>query len=231
MRISFLAILISTSILFSCTSNEIGNSMDVNPETIYMDYKIISDEKLDSITCLMQYRFAGESGTTLVLSAPSHVTFNGENVPVDSSTFLGAYYQKKFLRTTFQGTNTILFTDTKNVMHEESFNFQPFELATIPTTFSKKDSLVLTFNGAQGNDHLLVEISDTSSVSADMDTTMQLAGDKLIIPAAAFRDLDPGILKFKIQKRESLPLKNPMKEGGSFTILYYLKPVELHMQD
>lgn len=230
MRIAFFSILFSTSILYSCTSNEIGNSMDVNPETIYMDYRIVSDESFDSISCMMQYRFGGANGTTLVLSPPSHVNFNGENVSVDSSDFQGAYYMKQFLRVGFRGKNTIQFTDMNNLMHEETFNFQPFEFASLPSSFSKNDSLVFSFNDAKGNENVIIEISDTSSASPDIDTTFYLRGDKLIIPASVFQNLSPGMVNFKIQKREQLPLKNPMKEGGAFSVIYYLKPVHILMQ-
>ncbi|MBS1656251.1 MAG: hypothetical protein JSU05_15470, partial [Bacteroidetes bacterium] len=57
----------------SCASNEIGNAKDVNPDAIFFDYKIWGDESKDIATCMLQYRFAGPNGTTLVLEDPSKV--------------------------------------------------------------------------------------------------------------------------------------------------------------
>ena len=39
-----LKVLVSVIFLFSCTSDEIGNSKDVNPEAIIFDYEVWSEE-------------------------------------------------------------------------------------------------------------------------------------------------------------------------------------------
>lgn len=222
-------VFILTSLLFACNSSEIGDSKDVNPESIYIDYQVLYNENLDSINCFLQYRFSGKLGTTLVLTPPSHVNFNGENIPVDSSPLLGAFYRKRFLRVGFEGANTIQFTDSKNEMHEETFNFEPFSCSVAPTVFKQSDSLVFTFEGVKNNDTILFEISDTSSVSPNMDTILLIKNNKLIIPASAFTKLSPGILDFKFQKKQERPLKNPMAEGGEFTFQYILKPIHVEM--
>ncbi|MBK5271605.1 MAG: hypothetical protein JJE22_11400, partial [Bacteroidia bacterium] len=79
--------------LFSCSSNEIGGSKDVNPETIWFDYQVWGEEGHDNMTVMLQYRFAGENGTTLVLDEPSKVELDGEIIKADSSKITGAYYE------------------------------------------------------------------------------------------------------------------------------------------
>lgn len=217
------------SLLLACNNTEIGDSKDVNPESIYIDYQVIYNESLDSINCFLQYRFGGKSGTTLVLTPPSHVTFNGDNIIVDSSPLLGAFYRKQFLRAGFEGTNTIQFTDNKNQMHEETFHFVPFSCAKVPTVFKQSDSLVFTFDGVKNNDTIIFEIVDTSSASPDMDSILNIKNNQLIIPATAFKNLSPGILDFKFQKKQDVPLKNPLAEGGAFSFQYILKPIRVEM--
>lgn len=217
------------SLLLACNSSEIGDSKDVNPESIYIDYQVIYNENLDSVNCFLQYRFGGKSGTTLVLTPPSHVTFNGENIIVDSSPLLGAFYRKRFLRVGFEGTNTIQFTDSKNQMHEETFHFVPFSCTKAPTVFRQTDSLVFTFDGVKNNDAILFEIVDTSSESPNMDSTLFIKNNKLTIPATAFTKLSLGLLDFKFQKKQDQPLKNPMAEGGEFSFQYILKPIRVEM--
>ncbi len=229
LRKNIIPVIVFTSLLFACNSNEIGDSKDVNPESIYIDYQVLYNENLDSINCFLQYRFGGKLGTTLVLTPPSHVNFNGENITVDSSPLLGAFYRKRFLRVGFEGENTIQFTDSKNVMHEESFNFEPFSCSVAPTVFKKSDSLVFTFAGVKNNDTILFEISDTSTVSPNMDSILLIKNNKLIIPATAFAKLSPGTLDFKFQKKQGRPLKNPLAEGGEFTFQYILKPIHVEM--
>ncbi|MEO7210662.1 MAG: hypothetical protein ABIY35_06945 [Chitinophagaceae bacterium] len=229
LRKQIFSVMVFTSLLFACNNNEIGDSKDVNPESIYIDYQVLYNENLDSINCFLQYRFGGKSGTTLVLTPPSHVNFNGENIAVDSSPILGAFYRKRFLRVGFEGANTIQFTDSKNEMHEETFNFEPFSCSVAPTVFKQPDGVAFTFEGVQNNDSILFEISDTSSVSPNMDTIILIKNNKLIIPASAFIKLSPGILDFKFQKKQGRPLKNPLAEGGEFIFQYILKPIRVEM--
>src|ERR1044072_8148895 len=70
---------------FSCTSNEIGNSKDVNPERIYFDYKVRGDERDSSVTLYLQYRMGGPNGTTLMLDTPAKVQLDSEVISVDSA--------------------------------------------------------------------------------------------------------------------------------------------------
>src|SRR4026208_282257 len=87
------SILVSILILTACNSNEIGSSKDVNPETIYFDYKLWGEEGNDDITLMLQYRYGGKNGTTLVLGEPSKVELDGELIPADSSNMTGAFYE------------------------------------------------------------------------------------------------------------------------------------------
>mgnify|MGYP001588509514 FL=1 len=82
----FLLLLTSSFLVFcSCNSNEIGKEKDVDPESIYFDYQVKGEEGDDHVTVLLQYRFAGENGTTLTIDEPGKVEFDGEVIKVDSS--------------------------------------------------------------------------------------------------------------------------------------------------
>ena len=90
----FTLFLVSISVaLFSCSSNEIGGSKDVNPETIYFDYKVCGEEGDEDVTVMLQYRFAGQNGTTLVLEDSAKVELDGQLIRVDSSKMTGAFYE------------------------------------------------------------------------------------------------------------------------------------------
>src|SRR5207253_2195966 len=91
----------------SCTSNEIGNSKDVNPDAIYFDYRIYGDEKDENITIYLQYRMGGKNGTTLVLNKPAKVELDGEEISADSAKLSGAYYEIEKPIKTFEGKHEI----------------------------------------------------------------------------------------------------------------------------
>ena len=96
MNRSFILLFLSSIILFSsCDSNEIGFSKDVNPQTIYFDYKVWGEEEKDDIIVLLQYRFGGANGTTLVLQEPSKAELDGELIRTDSSRMTGAFMRSR----------------------------------------------------------------------------------------------------------------------------------------
>src|SRR6187551_1918495 len=101
--------LVSLLFLFSCTSNEIGNSKDVNPQAVFFDYEVWAEEGKEDVTVNLQYRMGGKNGTTLVLDEPSKVMLDGEQLKVDSAKVTGAYYEVQKPFASFTGKHAISF--------------------------------------------------------------------------------------------------------------------------
>ncbi|HWN87770.1 MAG TPA: hypothetical protein VNM35_01850, partial [Chitinophagaceae bacterium] len=164
------SILASISIfsLFCCTSDEIGNSKDVNPDAVFFDYEIWAEEGKDDVTVNLQYRMGGKNGTTLVLDEPSKVILDGEQLKVDSAKVTGAYYEVQRLISSFAGKHTISFIDLNKKEYNEEFEFRPFTLdPDVPSTLNRGD-LVFNFKGLDTIDYLSVILTDTSFTSQDI---------------------------------------------------------------
>ena len=220
-------VLISTLVLapifFSCTSNEIGNSKDVNPEAIYFDYEVWADETNPDVTVHLQYRMGGKNGTTLVLDAPSKVRFDGEEMKLDSAKVTGAYYEVQKPTGTFAGKHTITFTDHNKREYKEEFEFIPFTLDSLPAVMTRGD-LVFTFHGLDSVDYLDVALTDTSFHSADInDTGDTVRNGRLVIPAHRLSALVNGPINLQFYKEAVRPVKNSTKEGGRILIRYGLR--------
>src|SRR5258707_13110554 len=93
--LSFFISGLTFSLIASCNgrSNEIGGSKDVSPGSIWFDYQISGEEGRDEISVMLQFRFGGQNGTTLVLDPPSKVELDGELIKADSSRMTGAFYE------------------------------------------------------------------------------------------------------------------------------------------
>lgn len=233
MKTSLATFIICSSIIFSvvaCSSDEIGNSKDVNPETVYMDYAVNYSQGDDSVNCLLQYRFAGEDGTTLVLSHPSNVAIDGKEIPVDSAAFSGAYYEKKFAAKHFDGEHTIAFTDVNGTIHQEQFNFSHISCSDqIPASIGKED-WVIPFEGVSPGDVINVNISDTASATEDISINSEPGSNKLTVTGQQLEQLRNGPLQVKIYKSQLIPLLQPTKEGGKFIINYDIKQASIQLQ-
>ena len=221
----FFSALILTPIffLFSCTSNEIGNSKDVNPDAVFFDYRIWADESREDVTVNLQYRMGGKNGTTLVLDEPSKVLFDGEQLQPDSAKVTGAYYEIQRPFSSFAGKHTITFTDLNKKEYKEEFEFIPFTLEPNVPAIMNRGDLVFTFKGLDSIDHLNVILTDTSFKSADINDIDSIKNGKLIISANRLSALINGPINLQFYKEVVRPLKSSTKEGGKLYISYGLK--------
>ena len=214
---------ISIFFLFSCNSDEIRNSKDVNPDALFFDYEIWADESKEDVTVNLQYRMGGKNGTTLILNEPSKVMLDGEQLKVDSAKVTGAYYEVQRPLTSFAGKHTISFTDLNKKEYNEEFEFKPFSLEPdVPSTLNRGD-LVFNFKGLDTLDYLSVILTDTSFTSHDINDIDTVRNGRLTIRGDRLSALINGPIHLQFYREQILPLKRPTKEGGKFIITYGLK--------
>lgn len=207
----------------SCTSNEIGNSKDVNPETIWFDYRIWGQEGTDEVTVKLQYRFAGETGTTLVLTEPSKVELDGRVVPVDSSKYAGAYYEIQEPVDSFKGKHTIVFTDVNKKQYKEEFHFHPMALRSkIPASLTRSD-LVFELDGLEPVDYVRVLLSDTSSKSEGINRVDTVKNGRLHLSKSQLGSLVNGPITLELIRESEKPVKSSTAEGGKIAVSYGLR--------
>ena len=222
-RLFVLLLCILSISLAACTSNEIGNSEDVNPESIYFDYKIWGEEGNDNLTIKLQYRFAGENGTTLLLDGPSKVELDGEVLKADSSKITGVFYEIEKPVASFPGKHVITFTDGNNKQYKEVFHFEPITLTNpVPISIQRSD-LVFEFNGLSNEDNVRVLMTDTSYLSEEINRVDTVKNGRLIISKEELLALSNGPVHLEITKEFERPVKNGTREGGRISISYGLK--------
>jgi hypothetical protein len=215
--------LASTLLLTSCNSNEIGSSKDVNPETIFLDYKLWGEEGNEDITLMLQFRYGGKNGTTLVLGEPSKVELDGEIIPADSSNMTGAFYEMIKPVKSFIGKHSIVFTDINEKQYREEFSFSPVTLRTsLPATIHR-DNLVFELDGLEPMDYVRVILNDTSFTSEGINRTDTVRNGQVIISRSDLDSLVNGPVHLEFYREEDRLIKNTPREGGRFSITYGIK--------
>ena len=220
----FVTIFLSLVIfVVSCTSNEIGSSKDVNPDAIWFDYKIWGEEGNEDITVMLQYRFAGENGTTLQLEKPSIAELDGETIKGDSSKMTGAFYEIRKPVNGFTGKHTIIFTDQNKKKYKEEFTFRPITLRTsIPQTI-QRDNLVFELDGLNPEDYVRVMLNDTLFGNNGIHRIDTVKNGRIIISKADLENLVNGPVQLELYKEEEKQVKNGTPEGGRISITYGIK--------
>jgi hypothetical protein len=206
----------------SCTSDEIGNIKDVNPDAIYFDYEIWAEETNPDVTVHLQYRMGGKNGTTLVLDEPSKVLLDGEELKLDSAKVTGAYYEVQKPASSFAGKHTVTFIDLNRKEYKEEFEFVPFMLDSLSPVMHRGD-LVFMFKGLEPVDVIDVALTDTSFTSADINDTATVRNGRLVISAERLSAVVNGPINLQFYKDAIKPVKNGTKEGGRILIRYGLR--------
>jgi hypothetical protein len=217
-----LVILVSVFV-FSCTSNEIGNSKDVNPETIWFDYKIWGEEGNDDATVMLQYRFGGSNGTTLTLDEPSKVELDGKPIKGDSSKMTGAFYEVQRPVSEFAGKHSIVFTDMNRKQYKEEFNFQPISIITqLPEAIGRGD-IMIELQGLDPVDYVRVLLTDTSFTSDGVNRVDTVKNGKLLLSKSDFEKLVNGPVHLELVKEDEKRVKDATPEGGRISVSYALR--------
>ncbi|MBL0056035.1 MAG: hypothetical protein IPP31_07510 [Chitinophagaceae bacterium] len=219
-------------ILFTCpgcSSNEIGESRDVNQDKIYFDYHIYYLEGDAEAEMSFTYRFAGINGTTLVLSEPSQVELDGQRLKVDSTSMGGAFYRTYVPVQKLHGPHEIIFTDINGKKIRNQFSISPFKLITIPTSVSIRDSLQIGYESMPlgPDDHITINSENT-----DSSFSYWVSGPgngPLVIPASELQRQKEGFISFDAKLVLELPLSQSTPEGGRIRIRYSLKPVKIKL--
>ncbi|HRH61193.1 MAG TPA: hypothetical protein PL045_11515, partial [Chitinophagaceae bacterium] len=194
-------------------------------------YLVTADNEQDSISFRAQFRFAGENGTTLVLSSPGYISFDGMEVPADSSKYEGAYYEKHFHKDGFAGNHSIIYTDLNGNQHKEEFKFHKITCSEDFAAVSKKKNWVIHLSGADEADKVDVSISDTSLSNNAIELKDVQAAKPITISADQLKELKTGPLEIEIKQTKEIPLKNATQEGGTFQLFYHIKTIRTELKE
>lgn len=210
-------------VFISCNSNEIGKEKDVDPESIYFDYQVRGEEGDDNVTVLLQYRFAGENGTTLTIDEPGKVEMDGEIIEVDSSKITGAYYELQRPVSTFEGKHRISFTNREGKKYTEEFVFGTLSLTpSVPDTI-QRGPIVFQLNGLAATDKVRVLMTDTSFHSEGVNRLETVRNGQIVIDESDLLNLANGPIQLQLIKETEHQVKNGTMEGGRISISYGLK--------
>jgi hypothetical protein len=222
--ISFFYLLLFSAI--GCSSSEIGESKDVSQETIYQQYAISYDEGEENATVYVQFRFAGNNGTTLVLTKPAAIQFDGVKLTVDSSDFEGAFYRKSIPVNNFYGDHLFTYTDINKKKFENNFSVGQFRLVNVPENAVKHGSLKIPFEGMPlgPDDYIELTAVDTDSTfsvthtSKDTDPFITIEKEEIERQTGSY-------LKLAATLYRKIALQQNTTEGGKLQIEHALKPV------
>lgn len=219
---------ISTVVLGSCASNEVANSGDVKQSTIHQKYSISYDESENITWAQATYRFGGSNGTTLILTKPAQVTFNGDSMRLTTNIISGAGYSLAYKKPIENGRECeFVYVDTEGKKHVNKLKFNPVLMGTPPAEVKKGMPLELPLftQPLQHGESLRITLSDTVRTEEFVVENIPTKGS-LVVPANVLQPLN-GEVTLNISRVSSIPLQSATETGGGISFVYTLKPRRL----
>jgi hypothetical protein len=208
----------------SCTPGEPGEGREINPNSVYFDYKISGEEEKGEVSVMLQYKLGDNNGANLMMEG-SHVALDGEVLEADSAGLTGAYYEIRIPVEEFKGKHTITYTDAAGKEYIEEFEYTPFTLAaTLPETLSR-ENLAIQLEGMKDEEALLIVLTDTSFHTNDINRIDTARKGLLKISREDLQEIRNGPVALEINKIEERPIKKGTMVGGRIIIEYGIRRV------
>ena len=229
---TFACIISSAFLLAACNSNEISDSKDVTQEKIYQHYIINYKEGEEKAEVFTQFRFGGETGTTLVLNKPSIIKLDDETIKVDSNSATGAFYRLNKPVDSFYGKHILEFTDINSKVVKNEFDFEKFSITTPAAAVSRKKPLYLKFAVPllKADDRIEISASETDSTFKIIHTAND-STSFIMIPANELARQKQKQLSLEAALFRTLSLQQNSGGGGIIEMKYALKPLIITFKD
>jgi hypothetical protein len=199
----------------SC-SEEIGQIKDVNPETVYFDYSV-NQNKDGEAEYIFRYRFAGANGTTLFLNPPSEIRFDGQVIKSDSSNTMGVYYGYKLPASQANGKHFIDFKAYDGKHYKQNIEWHTVKVPGSLNAFLVRGvDMDLPLSGSLSGDHIQVLMSDTASLTDDVELDLPISNGQITIPGNTLTTLADGPVQISLFRYFDIPMKSLTAEGGLF---------------
>jgi hypothetical protein len=214
-----LCFLVLVFMLASCSNEDVVKINRKDPG-IYAHYDIRAEEGGEMATCVVRFFKDRSMKNPLTLKGTEKIELDGQEMPVDSSRILGAYYELQRPVSDFEGPHTITFTSNHEEFKEE-LNFQSLLLLNQFDKPIPKDDLVLELEGLAPEEEVRMVMMDTAFHSDEINQLVTIKDGKLMIESGLLRTLKTGPVLLQLSKELERPLTSGMP--GVLTITYSLK--------
>ncbi len=222
--------LISALVLSAC-SVDTGNCTDVNQAKIYQYYSASYDAKDDSTRASAQFRFAGATGTTLLMDGKCAVTHDTITLEKSAlSSLLGTSYSGS--KTGYLAASTFTFTNNAGASFVNAItNPSTIALSSPASTVSRASDLTISFTPAvAANESVLVHVEYVSTPTAvtrsqATQSTSTVGATSATISKSALAEMSSdGSVYLYARRHYSKDLDQKSESEGGSLNYYYSSP-------
>ncbi len=206
----------------ACPSNDTTLSNKVAQSEIYQSYSIKQDGGNYEVTAY--FRVGGKTGTTLALTPPSNITFNGQVMREHKNTTSGTYYSASILNGVTEGV--FAFTDGNKKTYTNKVNLA--RVALVPATLRSNGTapLALTLSNEpppSTNVNLALNGQTVFVDSAPGELTKAYydrAKNSIVILPAAWKEAASGSIPVALDVSQTTQVEQGTSLGGEINFQY-----------
>lgn len=124
---------------------EITDSNNVKSKATYQNYRVTYDEDGSVLRATAEFDVGGPGGTSLQLSSPSLVTYNGETMGHEE--FLGYRYYWQFSGRPYTQDHAFNWIDQDGKAYTNTIQMIPVAVSSAPSTFSLSGTYSVVISG------------------------------------------------------------------------------------
>lgn len=235
-KLLFVLVAVSSLLSAACQQASVDtvNSNKIETSQIYQNYVVAANRSQSQVTAT--FRVGGSTGTTVELSAPGRIVYNGATLDKsDPSNFIGTNYRVKgtdYRKTinSYQQNHEFIYTDASNRTYQNSVSLPPIEIAAKTVVINKKAISRIPFSRPLAANETISLSLGNSSIEPipDQYNMISLSPQRnAIILTAKFWKNRSGAgddsVSIKVKKTSGISQGTPL--GGSITIEYTCAPV------
>lgn len=214
--------LIGVLFFASCEREE---SVNIDQDRIYSNYEYQYDANANKTKVTATFRLDNGGGKKLMLSYPSKVDFNGENLSWSAA--MGSYQLSNYGSMT---TGSFKYTDLKkNVYINEVGDISSTEIPFGVNSISQNGNFFLPWNGdaIRSGETIKVTISGTGGNAVWTETAV--GATHIILDANRLQGIAPGAATIQIERETSKSLSQSNYSGGRISTSYLSKKVNIQI--
>ena len=210
----------ATLLLTACPSNEVMESKHISQSEIHQGYFVTYDAEEQLLTVNAEYRAAGPSGTTIVLSEPSDAICNGNEMKLETYLLGGAHYV--YSKKESIGSDLLVdieFIDLDKKSYKNTMNLHAAEIMDNDIKLKKGSTNTLNVKHRplkSGEEMKLELLGDSVNVELALTTaSLDITPEKL----KDFRKNEK--VSLQIIRTSSGTIQNATARGGNYSTTYY----------
>jgi hypothetical protein len=214
-------------LLYGCASTDSSNSDNVKQTEVWQNYWVEYNEAGDELTSGCTFRFGGSTGTTLELTRPANVVFQGKELTSSTGVLIegvigGTHYS--YSGKGFKPEYTFKYTNNDGKTFTNSIGVTKCVVDDVPELLDagKTNTFAFKLPPVAPGEHLRVEVTNSQNNWVYIDEPL-IDGTSVTIKGSELAELGNGTVNVRFQKTKSNALTEAEHLGGNIGITYNTK--------